>query len=114
MAALQATSTRSFGSDPHPIFGRRDKDLTVDAEISWPEAVLGAEIQVPTLDGPSVRVRVPAGTPPGRTLRVRGRGVQTKGGTGDLLVGIRLTVPTDITDEQRDAVEAVAQAFTTD
>ena len=48
---------------PHPMFGRRGKDLTVDAPIGWPEAVLGTEIQVPTLDGPPVRVRVPAGTP---------------------------------------------------
>ena len=99
---------------PHPIFGRRGKDLTVDAAISWPEAVLGREIQVPTLDGPSVRVRVPAGTPHGRTLRVRGHGVPTTGGTGDLLVGIRLTVPDAITEEQREAVAAVAEAFKAD
>ena len=99
---------------PHPIFGRRGKDLTVDAAIGWPEAVLGTEIQVPTLDGPPVRVRVPAGTPHGRTLRVRGHGVPTMRGTGDLLVGIRLTVPDEITDEQREAVAAVAKAFEAD
>ena len=96
---------------PHPNFGRRGKDLTVDAAIGWPEAVLGTEIQVATLDGPPVRVRVPPGTPHGRTLRVRGHGVSTPRGTGDLLVGIRLTVPDDITDEQREAVAAVAEAF---
>jgi molecular chaperone DnaJ len=98
----------------HPTFGRSGKDLTVDAAIGWPEAVLGTEIQVPTLDGPPVRVRVPAGTPPGRTLRVRGHGVRTTKGTGDLLVGIRVTVPDHLTDEQREAVEAVAQAFNVD
>jgi molecular chaperone DnaJ len=95
----------------HPVFGRSGSDLTVEAPITWPQAVLGAEIDVPTLKGPSVRVRVPAGTPHGRTLRVRGRGVRTAKGTGDLLVGIRVAVPDQITDEQRSAVEAVADAF---
>jgi molecular chaperone DnaJ len=93
------------------VFGRRGLDLTVDAEIGWPEAVLGAEIDVPTLEGGSVRVRVPAGTPHGRKLRVRGRGVSAAEGTGDLLVGIRVTVPDQVTDEQRRAVQAVAEAF---
>jgi molecular chaperone DnaJ len=95
----------------HPVFGRRGRDLTVEAPIGWPEAVLGTELEVPTLEGPTVRVRVPAGTPEGRTLRVRGRGVRTAEGTGDLLARIRLTVPEQITDEQRQAVEAVATAF---
>jgi molecular chaperone DnaJ len=99
--------------NPHPVFGRRGQDLTVDATISWPEAVLGSEIEVPTLAGPPVRVRVPAGTPHGRTLRVRGHGVGATKATGDLLVGIRLTVPEHITEEQRQAVEAVAAAFET-
>jgi molecular chaperone DnaJ len=98
---------------PHPVFGRRGLDLTVEAPISWPQAVLGSEITVPTLDGPPVRVQVPAGTPSGRTLRVRNRGVRTEKGTGDLLVGLRVTVPDRLTDEQRQAVEAVAAAFAT-
>jgi molecular chaperone DnaJ len=96
---------------PHPVFGRRGDDLTLDAPISWPEAVLGTDIEVPTLAGPPIRVRVPAGTPHGRTLRVRGHGVRTAQATGDLLVGIRLTVPDHVTEEQRQAVEAVAAAF---
>jgi molecular chaperone DnaJ len=96
---------------PHPVFGRRGQDLTAEAAITWPEAVLGSEIEVPTLDGSRVRVRVPAGTPPGRTLRVRGYGVRTAKGAGDLLVSVRVTVPTDITGDQRQAVEAVAAAF---
>jgi molecular chaperone DnaJ len=95
----------------HDVFGRSGLDLTVDAPIGWPEAVLGTEIDVPTLGGPSVRLRVPAGTPHGRTLRVRGRGVRTGKGTGDLLVGIRVTVPDHITEEQRQAVQAAAEAF---
>ena len=95
----------------HPVFGRSGLDLTVEAPIGWPEAVLGTEIDVPALDGSPVRVRVPAGTPHGRTLRVRGRGVRTDKGTGDLLVGIRVTVPDHITEDQRQAVETVAEAF---
>jgi molecular chaperone DnaJ len=95
----------------HPVFERRGQDLIVEVPISWPEAVLGTEIQVPTLDGPPVRVRVPAGTPEGRTLRVRGRGVQTAKVEGDLLVRVRLTVPDHLTEEQKAAVEVVAEAF---
>jgi molecular chaperone DnaJ len=95
----------------HHVFGRRGLDLMVEAPIGWPEAVLGTEVEVPTLDGPPVRVRVPAGTPHGRTLRVRGRGVRTDKGTGDLLVRIGVTVPGHITADQRQAVQAVAEAF---
>ena len=95
----------------HPRFGRRGQNLTVEAPITWPQAVLGTDVDVPTLDGPTVRVRVPAGTPHGRTLRVRGHGVRSAKGTGDLLVGIRIVVPDHLTEEQRRAVEAVAEAF---
>jgi molecular chaperone DnaJ len=96
---------------PHPRFGRRGEHLTIDAPITWPQAVLGTEVDVPTLDGPSVRVRVPAGTPHGRTLRVRGHGVRNAKGTGDLLVGMRIVVPDHLTEEQRRAVETVAETF---
>ncbi|MBO0713700.1 MAG: DnaJ domain-containing protein [Acidimicrobiales bacterium] len=96
---------------PHPVFARRGRDLVVRAPISWPQAVLGAEIEVPTPEGPSLRVRVPAGTPEGRILRVRGHGVRTAKGTGDLLVEVHLSVPDHLTDEQRRAVEAVAKSF---
>jgi molecular chaperone DnaJ len=96
---------------PHPVFGRRGQNLTTDVSITWPQAVLGTEVDVPTLDGETVRVRVPSGTPHGRTLRVRGRGVRTAKVAGDLLVGIRIVVPEHLTDEQRQAVTAVAEAF---
>jgi molecular chaperone DnaJ len=96
---------------PHPRFGRRGQNLTIDVPITWPQAVLGTEVDVPTLDGPTVRVRVPAGTPHGRTLRVRAHGVRSPKGTGDLLVGVRIVVPERLTEEQRRAVEAVAEAF---
>lgn len=96
---------------PHPLFGRRGHDLVVQAPVSWPQAVLGGDIVVPTPDGSSLRVRVPAGTPEGRLLRVRGRGVHTAKATGDLLVEVHLTVPDHLTEDQRRAVETVAKSF---
>lgn len=95
---------------PHPVFGRKGNDLTVTVPVTFPEAALGAEIEVPTLDGAPVRVKVPAGTPSGRTLRVRGRGVRTAKGTGDLLVTVQVVVPQRLDGEARRAVEALRAA----
>ena len=95
---------------PHPVFERVGNDLRVTVPVTFPEAALGAEIPVPTLDGPPVRVRVPAGTPSGRTLRVRGRGVRTAKGTGDLLVTVQVVVPQRLDDAARRAVEAFRDA----
>ncbi len=92
---------------PHPVFGRRGKDLLVTVPVTYPEAVLGAEISVPTLGRP-VTLKVPAGTRSGRTLRLRGRGVPARGGAGDLLVTIEVVVPTAPTPEQRGLVESLA------
>jgi len=100
--------------DPHPVFGRRGDDLTVTVRVTYPDAVLGAEIVVPTIDGGSVTVKVPAGTPSGRTLRVKGRGVASTRGTGDLLATVEVDVPTALTDEQRVAVEALGAALADD
>jgi molecular chaperone DnaJ len=93
-------------SDTHPVFGRRGKDLTVTVPVSFPEAVLGATITVPTLERP-VTLKVPAGTRSGRTLRVRGRGVPASTGVGDLLVTVEVDVPTQLDDAQRGAIEAL-------
>lgn len=100
------------GVERHPLFGRRGRDLTVTVPVSFPEAALGAEIPVPTLGGP-VTLRVPAGTPSGRTFRVRGRGVPAAGGgrQGDLLVRVEVAVPPALSAEQRAAVEALAAAL---
>lgn len=95
----------------HEQFGRRGNDLTVTVPISFVEAALGGELRVPTMSaggGGTVRVRVPAGTQPGGRVRVRGRGVQTTSGVGDLLVSFKLVVPTELTQDQRQAVEALA------
>ena len=95
---------------PHPVFDRNGNDLRVTVPVTFPEAALGAEIGVPTLDGPPVRVKVPAGTPSGRTLRVRGRGVRTAKGTGDLLVTVQVAVPQRLDEAARTAVEAFRDA----
>ncbi|MEH3034329.1 MAG: molecular chaperone DnaJ [Aeromicrobium erythreum] len=92
----------------HPLFGRKGDHLTITVPVAFDEAALGAEIQVPTLDGPPVRLRIPAGTPSGRTFRAKGKGAATKAGArGDLLVTVDVQVPAELTDEQRSAVEAL-------
>jgi molecular chaperone DnaJ len=90
------------------VFGRDGDDLTLTVPISYAEAVFGTDLRVPTMDG-SVTVRVAAGTPSGRTLRVRGRGVPRRdGGPGDMLVTLEVDVPTALTPEARKALEDYA------
>lgn len=98
--------------EPHRRFGRQGRDLTVTVPVTFPEAALGAVVTVPTLDDP-VTLRVPPGTPSGRTFRVRGRGVPAAGGApaGDLLVTVEVAVPPTLTPDQRRAVEALAAAL---
>ena len=94
----------------HPLFGRSGDDLTLTIPVTFPEATLGTSVRVPTLNG-AVTLRVPAGTPSGRTLRVRGRGVTRKDGTqGDLLATIDIVVPSTLDDEAREALEKYAAA----
>lgn len=94
----------------HPLFGRRGRDLTLPVPVTFPEAALGAEVKVPTLDGPTVTLRVPAGTRSGRTFRVKGKGVPGPVGSGDLLVTVEVAIPATLTDTERQAVEALATA----
>lgn len=97
--------------NPHPIFGRKDDNLTVTVPVTFAEAALGAEINVPTLQGGSVRLRIPAGTPQGRTFRVRGKGVSKANGThGDLLVTVEIAVPPVLNDQAKEHLLAYAQA----
>jgi molecular chaperone DnaJ len=95
---------------PHHLFGRRGDDLTLTVPVTFPEAALGADVRVPTLDGGSVKLRIPAGTRSGRTLRVKGKGVPSRKRTGDLLVTVEVAVPQSLTDDERKAVEALAAA----
>ena len=95
---------------PHALFGRKGDDLTLRVPVTFSEAALGAEVKVPTIDG-SVTVRIPSGTASGKTLRVRGRGMpKASGAPGDLLVTVDVVVPQSLSDEQRQALEALAAA----
>jgi molecular chaperone DnaJ len=95
----------------HKLFGRKGDNLTITVPVAFDEAALGATISVPTLDGPPVSIKIPAGTPSGRTFRARGKGAATKsGGRGDLLVTIDVQVPAELDDESRVAVEALRAA----
>ncbi len=89
---------------PHKVFGRKGDHLTVTVPVTFAEAVLGAEISVPTLDDGPVRLKVPAGTPNGRTFRVRGRGVKGGATDGDLLVTVEVEVPTHLSEEAKAAL----------
>ena len=93
---------------PHPLFERKEDDLYVDLPVTFTEAALGATIEVPTLGGDPVKLKVAAGTPSGRVLRVKGRGVKTAKATGDLLVTVQVAVPQKLSKAAREAVETFA------
>jgi molecular chaperone DnaJ len=96
--------------EPHRLFGRDGANLTLTLPVTFPEAALGAEIKVPTPDGPPVTVRIPPGTSSGRKLRVRGHGMPKAGGTrGDLLVTVDVAVPSKLDAAARDALEQFAK-----
>ena len=96
---------------PHRVFGRTADNLTLAVPLTFAEAALGAEVKVPTLDGPPVTLRLPSGTTNGRTFRVRGKGATRKDGTrGDLLVTVQVAVPTKLNADAKAAVEAFRDA----
>ena len=96
---------------PHPVFGRSAFNLTVEVPVTFAEAALGAQIEVPTLGGPPVRLKIPAGTPNGRTFRVRGKGVSRPNGErGDLLVTVAVAVPKTLGKDAQDALARFAEA----
>jgi molecular chaperone DnaJ len=96
---------------PHPVFGRRGDNLTVTVPVTFPEAALGGEIKVPTLGGSPVTLKLPPGTPNGRTLRARGKGAVRKDGTrGDLLVSVEVVVPPTVGGKALEALESYREA----
>ena len=95
----------------HPVFERDGLNLRVDVPVTFVEASLGATIEVPTLGGEPVRLKVAAGTPSGRVLRVKGRGVTTTKGTGDLLATVQVAVPSHLTDAAKKHLEAFAKSM---
>jgi molecular chaperone DnaJ len=94
---------------PHPIFSRKAENITLTLPVSFVEATLGADIKVPTLDGEEVTVRIAPGTPNGRTLRVKGRGIKKGSITGDLLATIDVQVPQKIEGEAAEALLKFAE-----
>jgi molecular chaperone DnaJ len=96
----------------HPVFGRKGDNLTVDLPLSYPEAALGANVKVPTLNGP-VTLKVPAGTPSGKTFRVKGKGAPKRGGHGDLLVTVNVDVPKKLSKREKELLAELRDAGTT-
>ncbi|HEX6232739.1 MAG TPA: molecular chaperone DnaJ [Jiangellaceae bacterium] len=100
---------------PHTVFGRKNEHLTVTVPVTFPEATLGADIKVPTLNDSPVTLKLPPGTPNGRTFRVRGRGARRPDGTyGDLLVTVEVAVPARVDRKAKDALEALREATSGD
>jgi molecular chaperone DnaJ len=91
----------------HPVFGRDGDNLTVELPVTFAEAALGATVSVPTLSGEAVKVRVAPGTPSGRVLRLKGRGVPRKGNPGDLMARVNVVVPQRLSDEAKAAVQTL-------
>lgn len=90
---------------PHPVFSRDGNNIRVTVPVTFHEAVLGATIQVPTLGGDPVKLKVSPGTPNGRVLRVKGRGVQLASGSGDLLATVEIAVPAHVSDKAKKALD---------
>jgi molecular chaperone DnaJ len=95
---------------PHQVFGRDGDNLTVIVPIRFDEAVNGADIKVPVLDGPAVTIRIPAGTKTGAKFRARGKGVVRPEKSGDLIVSVDIAVPKDLTPAAQKALDEFAAA----
>jgi len=97
----------------HEFFERREHDLYCHISISFPQAALGAEISVPTLEGEDERLKIPSGTQSGMVFRVRGRGVAKRGGSsrGDLYVTTDVVVPAKLTREQKELISKLDETF---
>jgi molecular chaperone DnaJ len=94
---------------PHPVFVRDGDNLRVTVPVTFTEATLGATIQVPTLGGEPVKLKVSPGTPNGRTLRVKGKGVQLGSKQGDLLATVEIAIPAHISDKAKELLEKFEQ-----
>jgi len=97
----------------HPVFGRDGTNLTVNLPITFAEAALGGDVDVPTLDGPAVTLRLKPGTQSGSRHRVKGKGVVTPSNSGDLIVTVNVVVPQTLTDEERDVIKRLADVQST-
>ena len=95
---------------PHKYFRRRDNDILLDLNVNIAQATLGAEVKVPTVDG-DVKLKIPAGTQPGKIIRMRDRGVPhlRSNSRGDQLVIVNVTIPKKLDNEERELFEQLAQ-----
>ncbi|MFM6974782.1 MAG: DnaJ C-terminal domain-containing protein [Agromyces sp.] len=92
----------------HPVFERDGLNLRVNVPVTFVEAALGSTIEVPTLGGPAVKLKVAPGTPSGRVLRVKGRGIHTTKGEGDLLAIVQVAVPSHLSAAAEEKLRSFA------
>lgn len=95
--------------EKHPVFSLDGMNVRLELPISFPEAALGTQVDVPTVDGNKVTMKIPAGSSSGSTLRIRGKGVDTGSKKGDMLVTLKIVVPRKLADDAKEAVEAFAE-----
>lgn len=102
----------SISIDPHPQFTRRDDDIILEVPISFPQAVLGAEIVIPTLEGKET-IRIPRGTQSGRVFHLRGKGIPhlNSSGRGDMHVVVNVEIPSHLTAEQEELIKRLAEVM---
>lgn len=93
---------------PHKFFGRRGRDLTIQLPLTFVEAALGAEVEVPTLQGRPVKLKVSAGTPSGKTFRIKGKGPSVNGTKGDILATVQVAVPSRLSSKDKDLLREFA------
>jgi molecular chaperone DnaJ len=101
----------TVGVPKHQIFGRDGDNLRLEVPITFGEATLGATIEVPTIEGEIVKVKVPAGTPSGKVLRVKGHGVRAGAALGDLLVELQVAVPAHLSKVAQGHLEKLMSAL---
>lgn len=94
----------------HPFFERDGDNVRIHLPVSFDEAVLGTQVEVPTIHGEHVKIRIPAGSSSGKTLRLKGHGIRRKNVSGDMLVTLDIAVPSDLNEEATAAVQTYAEA----
>jgi molecular chaperone DnaJ len=95
---------------PHPYFGRRDRDVTLKLPLTFAEAALGANVEVPTPEGRRLKLKIPAGTPSGKTFRMRGKGSpSSNGAASDLLVTVDVAVPRKLSKESKELIKKIGE-----
>ena len=109
----KATTETAKSNEPQPtddpFFKRKGNDAYVSLKINLAQALLGSKVRVRTPSGKRVTIKIPAGTNPEKMLRVSGMGYQSMAGTGDLFIQFNLTMPKNLTEEQKEAVEGMAE-----